>query len=223
MWYEELQGLTIMGNRFADKAKSTAAAIAVIAGLAGTLPSHAIQYTGAWDPAFGSAFPDLGWRGEATFLVPDACLEETGWVLNSASCSSLGMKLLGAEVEFYKLSDPTNAAFQETLHFNVPSSAVLSMNIEDGMLTGVIGTFDYFRPSTLPVAGAPYTDFMLLFEDDIALMEYVSTPIGGAPTSGFSDRTAHITFSVVPEPSVLPLLIAGFCAVGFSAARRQKS
>jgi hypothetical protein len=128
------------------------------------------------------------------------------------------MKILSAEVEFYKLSDPTNAAFQETLSFNIPSSAVLSMRIEDGVLAGVIGTFLYSRPSTLPIAGGPYTDFVLFFEDDIARMGFVSDPPEGKRTSGFSDKnpsdgTPFITFRVVPEPAVWTLLLLAAAAL----------
>ena len=128
------------------------------------------------------------------------------------------MKIVSADVEFYKLSDPTNPAFHETLSFDIASSAVLSMKLDNGVLTGVLGTFLYSRPSTLPIAGGPYTDFVLLFEDDIARMGYVSDPPDGPKTRGFSDKnpadgTPFITFRVVPEPGVWSLLMLGLAAM----------
>jgi hypothetical protein len=124
------------------------------------------------------------------------------------------MKILSAEVEFYRLSDPTNPAFQETLSFDVPSSAVLSMHLDNGMLTGVYGSFLYSRPSTLPIAGGPYTDFVLFFEDNLARMGFVSEPPEGPAASGFSDKnpsdgSPFITFRVVPEPSTWTLVLLG--------------
>jgi hypothetical protein len=135
------------------------------------------------------------------------------------------MQLVSAEVEFYKFSDPTNTAFQETLSFDVPSPFVLAMKLDNGLLTGVLGTFNYFRPSTLPIAGGPYTEFVLLFEDDIARMGFVSDPPEGNKTAGFSDRspadgTPFITFRVVPEPTSLSLLLLGIGVMGW-LARRQ--
>jgi hypothetical protein len=207
-----------MFKQFKNWSRTVAATCAVASMFSVATPAKAVIWTGAWDPAFGSAFPDLGWRGEASFFLPDACQSEEGWVFNFESCSGSGMKILSAEVEFYKLSDPTNAAFQETLSFNIPSSAVLSMRIEDGVLAGVIGTFLYSRPSTLPIAGGPYTDFVLFFEDDIARMGFVSDPPEGKRTSGFSDKnpsdgTPFITFRVVPEPAVWTLLLLAAAAL----------
>jgi hypothetical protein len=208
------------------KFRTIASAIAVASLFAFAGPARAAIWTGAWDPAFGSAFPDLGWRGEASFFLPDACQAEEGWVFNFESCSGSGMKILSAEVEFYKLSDPTNVAFQETLSFNIPSSAVLSMRIENGVLAGVIGTFLYSRPSTLPIAGGPYTDFVLFFEDNLARMGFVSDPQEGQRTSGFSDKnpsdgTPFITFRAVPEPATWTLLLLG--AVAGLSLRRGRS
>jgi hypothetical protein len=140
------------------------AAALLLLGITAFTPARAISYIGKWDPAFGAAFPDLGWRGQATFFVPDPCLAQNGWVLNSDSCSAFGMKIVSAEVEFYKLSDPTNTAFQETLFFNTPSNAVLSMDLNNGLLEGVYGGFLYSVPSTIPLAGGGFTEFALLLK-----------------------------------------------------------
>jgi len=192
-----------------------AALLALLVG--GLLPAQAAIYAGAWDPAFGDAFPDLGWRGEARFYLPDACLAEDGWVLNTDACSAEQMSLLGAEVIFYSLSDPTNPALQETLLFDVASSAVVAMELEDGMLTAVLGSFVYSRPSTLPLAGAPDTDFVLFFEERLARLSYLLFPPGVPPIWGVSDSNPpdgapFITFRRVPEPGT-GLALVGILAL----------
>lgn len=214
-----------MSVRWFEKLKQARVALLVAAGLVCSTPSQAVIWVGAWDPAFGAAFPQLGWRGEATFFVPDACVAESGWVFNFESCSGGEMKVLSAEVEFYKLSDPTNPLFQESLLFSDPTSLVLAMRMEDGVLTGLYATFDYFVPSTLTIAGGPYTDFVLLFEDDLARMAFISDPPDGPKTKGISDRSTpdgspFITFRVVPEPGSLGLFALAMLAIGFSLRRR---
>jgi len=199
------------------------ACVAVL-GTMSLVPAHAVSIIGKWDPSFGAGFPDLGWRGEAIFFLPDACLAESGWVLNTDSCSDSGMKLLSAEVEFYKVSDPTNVAFQETLLFDVPSSAVARMRIDGGQLTGVDGSFLYSRSSTLALAGAPYTGFVQFFEGDLAWMSYTSDTPNGVVT-GFSDPNPAdgrpvITFSVIPEPGSALLVFAALLMIGM-LLRRQ--
>ena len=217
-----------MSSRWFGKLKRAHAALWVAAGLVCGAPSQAAIFDGAWDPAFGSAFPELGWRGEARFFVPDACLAESGWVFNFESCSGFTMKVLSAEVEFYKISDPTNPAFHETLSFDVATSLVAAMQIEDGQLAGLYATFDYFRSSTLAIAGGPYTDFVLLFEGDIARMGFISDPPDGPKKRGFSDRNPpdgapFITFRVVPEPGSLALVFLSLLGIASLAMRSRKS
>jgi hypothetical protein len=217
-----------MSSCWIGKLKRANAALLVATGLACGAPSQAAIYDGAWDPAFGAAFPDLGWSGRARFFVPDACLAESGWVFNFESCSNFGMKVLSAEVEFYKLGDRENPLYRETLSFDDPTSFVAAMRIEDGDLAGLYATFDYFVPSTLAIAGGPYTDFVLLFEGDIARMGFISDPPNGHKTKGISDRNPpdgapFITFRVVPEPSSLTLVFLSLLGIASLAMRYRKS
>lgn len=205
--------------------KSGLLALALLVGLAALTPVRAVTYIGKWDPAVGSDFADLGWRGEAKFFIPNACLAETGWILNSDSCSAFGMQIVSAEVEFYKLSDPTNPAFQETLVFNAPSVVVSVKLDSDGLLTDVYGSFIYPVSSTLPLAGGPYTDFLLFFWGDLALMGYESHPPGGKKFVGFTDKNPpdgkpFMTFSVVPEPGSVPLVLMALLVIVLLGRRK---
>lgn len=199
-------------------------ALALVVGVTAVTPARAISYIGKWDPAFGSDFPDLGWRGEVSFFIPDACLALTGFVSNANACSGFDMKFLSAEVEFYKVSDPTNPAFQETLVFDPVASILSGVDLDGGFPTGLWGAFLTPEASTLELAGAPFTQFSLFFEGDLARLFYKSVE-DGKETSGFSDRVADdgrpfITFSVVPEPGSQLLMLMALLAIAFVAQRR---
>lgn len=188
-------------------------------------PAKAVIYAGMWDPAFGPAFPDLGWRGKAEFFVPDACVPINGVVLNTDPCSGSTMRILNAAVEFYRVSDPTEATV-ETLIFNLPSSTVTSMTLSDGLLTGLVGGFGYLRTATSTLAGAGNL-FGLFFDEDIAFMTYVKFTATGIVT-GESERTKEdgpfIKFTRVtpiPEPSSVLLFAAGLLSLGLVVRRRR--
>ena len=226
-----------MLNGLANKLTRAAAIVGAAAVLMFSGYAQAAQYVGKWDPAFGAAFPDLGWRGEATFFVPDACLANEGFVLNSGACS--GMKLVSAEVEFYRVSDPADATL-ETLFFDTPSSLVFGMTISDGDLAGVVGTFGYYVDSTLPLAGGPNTEFNLSFLNDVAVLDFLTWgrcrhlfgDYACVKKWGFSDLnpadgTPFLTFTAVstsvPEPASAALIVLALGMLAVLTRRRGTS
>lgn len=211
-----------MSFSFVKRAVSSAALVAVAAvGL--SAPAEAAVYTGNWDPAFGAAFPDLGWRGEVSVFVPNPCKSLSGDISNSDPCSGNGMKLLSASVEFYKISD---SSVQETLSFSTASSIVNGVTLGGGQLLGIEGLFPYVVPATSALAGGPNTSFGLIFANNVASMFYFNAaPTLTRPAFGFNDpgqqdeTKAFVTF--VPEPGTYAMFALGLVAVGFMARRRR--
>ena len=135
------------------------------------------SYVGKWDPTFGPDFPDLGWKGEAKFFVPNACLVPLRARSSTAeSCSNFRHEACSVgRVDFYKVSDPTNATFQESILFDTPSPLVTWVHDRStACFPACIGSFDYLVAATLPLAGGPDTEFVLFFEDTIARLGFVS-------------------------------------------------
>ncbi len=87
-------------------ATAAGALVALGAALAPVAPAQAAVVVGAFDPAFGPSLPNLGYRGTATFFVPDACFATVGFVNNSAACSSGAMAVQAVNLQFYNVSTP---------------------------------------------------------------------------------------------------------------------
>ena len=84
---------------------------ALFLGLAAALmpvrQADAAIFIGTFDPSFGGNLADLGFRGQATFDIPDACLGQTGFLVsNSAPCSNGAMSMTSATVELYRFTSP---------------------------------------------------------------------------------------------------------------------
>jgi hypothetical protein len=168
-----------MFREFAGLLKRVSAAAGVASLVAFAGQANAASYVGSWDPAFGSAFPNLGWRGEAVFVIPDACLAVDGIYTNGSTCANGGLQITSAVVEFYNLSAPPAigspigqnvTGVLDTLYFVQPSLTI-TMDVRGGELFGVIGTFLTFDTSSIPLVtamgynGASAT-FGLGFRDD---------------------------------------------------------
>ena len=133
--------------------------------------ARAAVYTGSWDPKYGGTlFPDLGWKGTATFFIPDACLVPGPALIdNSNSCSHGGMKVLGATVDFYNYThDPTGSTVLGTLNFDplAPNVLVSDMQVTNYKLAGVDSSI--FGPllATTSIAGSGEYSFSLQFTSD---------------------------------------------------------
>src|SRR5512137_2990796 len=99
----------------AEKVRAGLLSALVVLACAGQ--AQAASIIGKWDPAFGNPFPDLGWQGDVTFIVPDACLLLSGSVNNQNKCSDGQMALLFGNVGFYDLTPPPSGILA-TLSFD---------------------------------------------------------------------------------------------------------
>jgi PEP-CTERM motif-containing protein len=198
----------------------------------GTVGSaRAAVYSGNWDPAYGSAFPQLGWQASALFDVPETCLAMGNGsnVPISGACS--GFDVLSAAVSFYNVADPDTILHSYALDPNVN---VTGIDITDGMLTGVDTGFFPFFVSDLAIAGSGSDSFslvlfggnkaQLVFADPAETSPFCATvPVPGA-VCGLSVNAATGVFAPVPEPETYALMLAGFGALGSlgAAARRRR-
>lgn len=237
-----------MNARLKNALASSAIAAAALLGAAS--PAQAIVYVGNFDPAFGAPFTDLGWRGTAEFVIPDACAGKTGKFQNLSfddACGRLGFYMPNARVEFYSLADPLKTletldfgllAFVNSITLITPTGAASPTK-----LTGVTTAYSIGRPGTSTPAkiftpgnlvGKTF-NFYLKFDGGVASMAYSDnespifctySPKNCKFSSTNEKDVAKVSFTqvgLVPEPGTFALVLAALGALGLCSRRRSKT
>lgn len=175
---------------------------------------------------FNSHFDPLTFVGDGQFQFDDSCLAEDGFY-SGDSCSAT---LLSAVID---VSDGVGGTAHVDFGPLLPSTAVLSIEIQGGTLVGVetdwIG-FAFGSPCTGDLCGAPWwirwtnpeADPVELVTgsctSDYALISFVKfTPLNCQMDLQTTTIADNVTFTRVPEPGTL-LLVAG----GLFAAWRSR-
>jgi hypothetical protein len=192
--------------------------------------ARAATYSGVWDPAFGAPFTGLGWRGTATFFVPDTCDPSgTAVISNSPLCGGNAI-VTSAQVELYNdaaAGDPTVA----TLTFNPASMIIDTMSFVSGQLDQLTTSYSNFvnPPENLSAFGVGSSVEFALFFDISALSgphllwrNCVESSFEPICTSGINDAAQfppEFTITSVPEPGTLALVCIGLLGLGTRRGR----
>lgn len=212
------------------RARSFLSAVAVTAAatLGSAGPAQAALYTGNWDPAYGTIFPNLGWEASAVFDVPDACLALGAGNNIPISGVCAGFTVLSAQVGFYDIANPSTIL--ESFSLN-PGVIVNGINIAGSELTGIdTGFFDYFVPTLSIAGGGTYSFSLILFGGNMAQLIYANPtatspgcaflPVNGA-SCGISETASAGVFAPIPEPETYVLMLAGLGALALARRRRR--
>lgn len=221
--------------------------LGLVVTLVPTRQADAAVFVGTFDPSFGGNLDDLGFRGQATFFIPDACLGLTGFLLsNDSGCSNGAMSLTAATVELYRFSlnplDPTPTL--ASVAFAPPSQALIDVLLGvdptsgqttlQGVNSPVVGpqsvnVFDsvgtiYAGPLWLefhqPDPNTIFSTFSAGAFDPAGAYLFACNPDVTSSCAQIQSNPAQITFSRVSEPATPALVLAALAAV-FGLRRRR--
>ena len=226
-----------MNNTTTKSALGWIRRLAVLAAaLAGS--AQAATYSGVWDPTYGSPFTGLGWRGTATYFVPDTCEPlGTATIYNVPACSGNAI-VTAAQVELYDdtaFGDPTVA----TLIFNPASMIIGTLAYVSGQLDQLTtSTSNYVNPvEDLWAFGVgSNVEFALFFDinEDPSLSGprlawrscssyYLASNYEPTCSSGINDAgqfTPQFEVTRVPEPGTLALACLALLALSTRRGRQ---
>lgn len=161
------------------KSSFLAMAFAACALLAGTPAANAGLRSVSFDPAYGSPFPDLGWKGNA--IVDFGTCDGPGIVTNlPASCNG-ALSFVSATVQLYKNPDPNDVL--QTINFT--GGQVAAMNFDGSSELTQLWSSP-FNPvqSTIGTGEGDYSGnpayFSLIFVGDYAQLFWFKNNPGNA-------------------------------------------
>ena len=210
----------------------------------------AAVFVGTFDPSFGGNLRDLGFRGQATFFVPDACLGTSGFVSNANPCSIGAMSMTAATVDLYRFDPIPLASPPLTLAsatFAPPAASLFDVLLSYNSLTGQTSLLgvntDVIGPRGVSVvdgAGPIYIgDIWLQFFQPQQIFNFASdfqaavapgSPAGaylfacdprGSGCAQIQSLPAQVTFVQIPEPATWGLVLAALA--GSALVRRRAS
>jgi len=123
--------------------------------------AQAAVYTGIWDPPFGAPFDGLGWRGSATFEVPDFCIPEGTADVSNGACEGLAA-VTAARVELYAVNPDGPEPTLTTITFNPASLVVGTLRYVGGELTQLATSLSELLPAPEPGGVVPEGVFFAL-------------------------------------------------------------
>lgn len=161
-----------MKSLFKQGSSAVLAALVALLALSAAGTAQAAVYRGVFDPTYGPAFPDLGWRGEALFNVPGNCgvTIETVVKTNDPDCSVDGLAYVQeASVRFYDVANPgvdiaeiTWGTYGGEAAASADGVDLFQLAFVDGALDQVNASLDVRMPVPLSEAPPP---FFATFED----------------------------------------------------------